>query len=34
MASGEAVAERFDAWNELTTGMPGADASVGVRVSP
>jgi hypothetical protein len=34
MASGEALAGRFDAWDELTTGTPGADTPVGVRISP
>ena len=34
MASGEAWAGRFDVWDELTTGTPGADALVGVCVSP
>ena len=34
MSSGEVLAERFDAWDELTTGTPGADAPVGVRVLP
>jgi hypothetical protein len=34
MASGEALAGRFDAWDEWTPGTPGADAPVGVGVSP
>ena len=34
MASGEALAVRFDAWDERTTGTLGADAPVGVSVSP
>ena len=34
MASGEALAGRPDAWDERTTGMPGANAPVGVCVTP
>jgi hypothetical protein len=34
MASGEALTGRFDAWDERTTGMPGVDVPVGVRVAP
>ena len=33
MASGEALARRSDVWDERTTGMPGADALVGVCVT-
>jgi hypothetical protein len=34
MTYGEALAGRSDAWDELTTGTPGDDAPVGVRVVP
>jgi len=34
MASGEAWAGRFDAWDERTTGTPGSDAQVGVMAHP
>ena len=34
MASGEVLAGRFDAWDELTTGTSGADAPVGVLYHP
>jgi hypothetical protein len=34
MASGEALAGRFDTRDVLTTGTPGTDTPVGVSVFP
>jgi len=34
MASGEALTGRFDAWDERPTGIPGAEAPVGVMAHP